>query len=216
MPSRSPSPPQTGDNDGIHTLDFDVNRKNPSHNDDSRPTSPTGLLREDDDLLSDVIEGVIERDRRKMKRQAKRYSSYAAGVLARYNTTMESIRNNQGLHLTPTILVSAPAPSPPSPSTATFSSRACITPNHKSTPSPSPPRWQCTCRSPSWATSATATPHVRSPCSLPFSSASATSSQPLHTKVAPLVLLGADGHRRSWCSRLYSWALERRLCLWAR
>ena len=82
--SPRPSSPQTGDNGGIHTLDFDANRKPHSDNDESRPSSPIGLLREDDDLLSDVIDGVIERDRRKMKRQAKRYSSYAAGVLARY------------------------------------------------------------------------------------------------------------------------------------
>ncbi|KAL8905740.1 MAG: hypothetical protein Q9207_002454 [Kuettlingeria erythrocarpa] len=55
----------------IDKLDFDNNRQPPSTTDGS---DAGGLLRDDESLLSNVVEGVIERDRRKMRRQVTKYS----------------------------------------------------------------------------------------------------------------------------------------------
>ena len=80
MPSRSPSRSTNG---GIETLDFDSNRHPPSttHN-SSNPSSPTGLLRDDESFFSNVVEGAIERDRNKMRRQVLRYISFASAILS--------------------------------------------------------------------------------------------------------------------------------------
>jgi len=78
MPSRSPTPAA---HPTISTLDFDSNRPPPS-NHDSSPPSPTGLLRDDESLLSNVVDGAIERDRRKMRRQVLRYASFASAILS--------------------------------------------------------------------------------------------------------------------------------------
>ena len=78
MPSRSSS---RGRNGQIDKLDFDKNRKAPSANDGSGASSPHGLLRDDESLLSNVVEGIIERDRRKMKRQVMKYLSFASAMV---------------------------------------------------------------------------------------------------------------------------------------
>ncbi|KAL8780341.1 MAG: hypothetical protein Q9194_000970 [Teloschistes cf. exilis] len=70
MPSRSSS---RCSSNRIDKLDFDDNRRPPSTTDGS---DPGGLLRDDESLLSNVIEGVIERDRRKMRRQLAKSLSF--------------------------------------------------------------------------------------------------------------------------------------------
>lgn len=80
MPSRSPSRSVSG---VIDKLDFDENRKKPSSiHHDPEASGPGGLLRDDDSLLSDIVDGVIECDRRKMKRAVTRYSSFACAILS--------------------------------------------------------------------------------------------------------------------------------------
>ncbi|KAL8761557.1 MAG: hypothetical protein Q9184_002322 [Pyrenodesmia sp. 2 TL-2023] len=64
---------------GIDKLDFDNNRRPPSTTDKS---DAGGLLRDDESLLSNVVEGVIERDRRKMRRQVTRYLSLVSAILS--------------------------------------------------------------------------------------------------------------------------------------
>lgn len=82
MPSRSSSPsdhPPT-----IDKLDFDSNRKPPSQNHDSRNSNasePSGLLRDDESFFSNIVDGVIERDRRKLRRQVIRYGSFVIAIL---------------------------------------------------------------------------------------------------------------------------------------
>ena len=80
MPSRSSS---RGTRDDIDTLDFDSNRRPPSTGHDStNPSSPTGLLRDDESFFSNVVDGVIERDRRKMQRRVIKYASFASAILS--------------------------------------------------------------------------------------------------------------------------------------
>ncbi|MCJ1394419.1 putative monocarboxylate transporter mch1 [Xylographa bjoerkii] len=78
MNSRNSSHSRNGH---IDTLDFDSHRKAPSANSRSRSPSPHGLLRDDDSLLSDVVDGIIERDRRKMQRLVTKYLSFASAIL---------------------------------------------------------------------------------------------------------------------------------------
>lgn len=79
MPSKSPNRSVNG---GIDKLDFDANRKKPASSlHDSEHSGPSGLLRDDESLLSDVVEGVIERDRRRMKRAVTKYLSFACAIL---------------------------------------------------------------------------------------------------------------------------------------
>lgn len=74
MPSRSSS----SSANGIDKLDFDDNRRPPS----SAGSDPGGLLRDDESLLSNVVDGVIERDRRKMRRQLVKYLSFGSAILS--------------------------------------------------------------------------------------------------------------------------------------
>ncbi|KAL8731589.1 MAG: hypothetical protein Q9166_003277 [cf. Caloplaca sp. 2 TL-2023] len=75
MPSRSSS----RSNKGIDKLDFDDNRQPPSTTDRS---DAGGLLRDDESLLSNVVDGVIERDRRKMRRQVVKCLSFVSAILS--------------------------------------------------------------------------------------------------------------------------------------
>ena len=75
MPSRSSS----RSSNAIDKLDFDDNRRPPSTTDGS---DAGGLLRDDESLLSDVVYGVIERDRRKLRRQIVKYLSFASAILS--------------------------------------------------------------------------------------------------------------------------------------
>ncbi|MCJ1311811.1 putative monocarboxylate transporter mch1 [Agyrium rufum] len=70
---------------GIDKLDFDANRKPRSASGDDTSggmSSPGGLLRDDESLLSNILDGVIERDRRKMQRAVEKYASFGSAVLA--------------------------------------------------------------------------------------------------------------------------------------
>lgn len=83
MPAKSPNRSVTG---GIDKLDFDENRKKPSpSSNDGGQSGPSGLLRDDESLLSDVLDGVIERDRRKMERTVSKYLSFASAILSWYS-----------------------------------------------------------------------------------------------------------------------------------
>lgn len=75
MPSRSSSRSANG----IDKLDFDENRRPPSTADGS---DPGGLLRDDESLLSNVVDGVIERDQRKMRRKMTKYLSFVSAILS--------------------------------------------------------------------------------------------------------------------------------------
>lgn len=75
MPSRDSSRSANG----IDKLDFDENRHPPSTTDGS---DPGGLLRDDESLLSNVVDGVIERDRRTLRRHTVKYLSFVSAVLS--------------------------------------------------------------------------------------------------------------------------------------
>lgn len=67
---------------GIDKRDFDDNRLRPRTSiDGSEGSRPSGLLGDDESLLSDVVEGVIERDRAKMQRIVVRYLSFGVAVV---------------------------------------------------------------------------------------------------------------------------------------
>ena len=81
MPSRNSS--RSVEPHGMNKLDFDAHRRPPSTIDDSTtPSSPTGLLRDDESFFSDVVDGVIERDRQKMQRIVVKYVSFASAILS--------------------------------------------------------------------------------------------------------------------------------------
>ncbi|KAL8928077.1 MAG: hypothetical protein Q9172_001064 [Xanthocarpia lactea] len=75
MPSRSSSRSANP----IDKLDFDDNRHPPSTADGS---DAGGLLRDDESLLSNVVDGVIERDRRRLRRRAVKYLSFVSAILS--------------------------------------------------------------------------------------------------------------------------------------
>ena len=80
MPSRSSSPSAQPT---IDKLDFDSNRRPPSTVDhSSNPSSPAGLLRDDESFFSNVVDGAIERDRQKLRRNVLRYASFASAILS--------------------------------------------------------------------------------------------------------------------------------------
>ena len=78
MASRSPSRSANGD---IDKLDFDSRRKSPSTNGDAGEAEPHGLLRDNESLMSDVVDGVIERDRQRLRVLIIKYLSFASAVL---------------------------------------------------------------------------------------------------------------------------------------
>ncbi len=66
----------------IDKLDFDTERARSHHHDDSDASGPTGLLDDDESFFSIVAEGVVERDRRKMRWAVVRYLSFACAMLS--------------------------------------------------------------------------------------------------------------------------------------
>lgn len=79
---------------GVHKLDFDAHRQpRTAHfeehdNDDggSRATtrnasSSRSLLRDDVSLLSEVVDGIVEQDRRRLRKQIVRCVSFAGALL---------------------------------------------------------------------------------------------------------------------------------------
>ena len=67
------SPPESNT---IRTLDFDVNRTVRSHVSGHR-----SLLDDDVDFMNEVAEGIVERDRKRMRTQVIRIGSFVAAVL---------------------------------------------------------------------------------------------------------------------------------------
>lgn len=76
--SRSPGDDGTAK---IDKLDFDRHRKPPPPNGGSEFSGPGGLLRDDESLLSNILDGVIERDRRKLRRNIIKYASFVCSIL---------------------------------------------------------------------------------------------------------------------------------------
>ena len=68
-------------NQGIDKLDFDSHRKLIARDGESVCSGQGGLLRDDESLLSNVVEGVVESDRRKLRRAIAKYISFASAVL---------------------------------------------------------------------------------------------------------------------------------------
>ncbi|KAL8821395.1 MAG: hypothetical protein Q9223_000544 [Gallowayella weberi] len=77
MPPRSSSRSANG----IDKLDFDDNRQPPSTTDGS---DAGGLLRDDESLLSNIVDGVIERDRQKLRRQGQVNAVSTAAEVSMY------------------------------------------------------------------------------------------------------------------------------------
>lgn len=65
----------------VDKLDFDDHRKPPSTNDGVETSGLGGLLRDDESLLSNVVDGVIERDRRKLRLAITKYTALATALL---------------------------------------------------------------------------------------------------------------------------------------
>ena len=76
--SRQSSRTREGD---VEALDFDKNRTGPSPPDVSGASSPHGLLRDSESLLSNVVDGIINKDRERMRGQVRKYLSYASAML---------------------------------------------------------------------------------------------------------------------------------------
>ena len=66
----------------IDRLDFDSNRHHRSSSHDSAiPSERTSLLASDESFFSDVVEGAIDRDRKRMAQTIIRYLSFASAIL---------------------------------------------------------------------------------------------------------------------------------------
>lgn len=80
MPSRNSSRPATPH---IDKLDFDSNRRPPGSHDSLHSSGPSGhLLRDDESFFSNIVDGIVERDRRKMRRHVLKYASFASAILS--------------------------------------------------------------------------------------------------------------------------------------
>ena len=69
----------------VQALDFDSNRKGgpPGASEDaSGASSPDGLLRDSESLLSNVVDGIVNKDRERMRMEVRRYLSYASAILS--------------------------------------------------------------------------------------------------------------------------------------
>lgn len=81
MPSRNSSRARNG---GIDKLDFDSHRPSSHHGSGASSPNGHGLLRDDESFFEDIVDGVIERDRRKMRREVTRYLSFGVAILNWY------------------------------------------------------------------------------------------------------------------------------------
>lgn len=79
MSSRQPNDVESRRTD---KLDFDANRQRQAVSEDSSVTSAPHLLPNDEDLLSNVVDGIIERKRERLKIQVTRYLSFASAILS--------------------------------------------------------------------------------------------------------------------------------------
>lgn len=67
----------------IDKLDFDSHRRPPTSRDSVHSSGPSGhLLRDDESFFSNIVDGIIERDRRKMRRHVLKYASFASAILS--------------------------------------------------------------------------------------------------------------------------------------
>lgn len=129
MRSRSSSRSAIG---RIDKLDFDSNRKTAPSNDGSEHSGPH-LLDDDESLLSDVVDGIIEKDRRRMRRAVTRYLSFACAIFNWYALRCLLERRLMARWATNYWPVFALAPSQLTPSMATSSCLAFTIPSFKST-----------------------------------------------------------------------------------
>jgi hypothetical protein len=72
--------PNSGDNPHIGRLDFDANRGTVRSNASRDPGR--SLLDEDVDFMEEVAEGILERDRQRMRREVIRTLSFVCAVLS--------------------------------------------------------------------------------------------------------------------------------------
>lgn len=91
--SKAPKGQIQGPDGGIDKLDFDANRRHhlapppaaSSHGggeESIHSGSHRSLLADDDDFFSDIVDGAIEQDRKKMARNVTKYASFASAILA--------------------------------------------------------------------------------------------------------------------------------------
>ena len=85
----SPPPSTRPNGNGVHIdkRDFDANKpllrdSSPDECDSSGSGSGRRFLDEDEDFMSDVVDGIIERDRRKLKREIVKGFSFFCAVLS--------------------------------------------------------------------------------------------------------------------------------------
>ncbi|KAM0802952.1 major facilitator superfamily domain-containing protein [Usnea florida] len=80
MPSRSSSRSATPH---IDKLDFDSHRRPLAAHDSLHSSGASGhLLRDDESFFSNIVDGIVERDRRKMRRHVLKYASFASAILS--------------------------------------------------------------------------------------------------------------------------------------
>ena len=148
MRSRSTS---RGTRTGIDKLDFDQNRRPRSADGDTDDEGPSGLLADDESLLGDVVEGVIERDRRKMARLVTKYASFICAILAWFvflkDQDQTALDYCHKAHDADLWVVSVQDQSLLFHFTALSSCRTCGIPNSKSMQSPPLPKLPCTSQS---------------------------------------------------------------------
>lgn len=78
--SRQTSRHQNGQ---VEALDFDSHRRIRDGFIHAQGTdSPISLLRDDESLLENVVDGIIQEDRDKMKAQVQKYLSYGSAILS--------------------------------------------------------------------------------------------------------------------------------------
>ena len=88
MSSRNSSRAPKGQDGGIDKLDFDSNRRHlappasSQGNESIHSGSYRSLLADNDDFFSDVVDGAIEQDRKKMARSVTKYASLASAILS--------------------------------------------------------------------------------------------------------------------------------------
>lgn len=143
-PRRGSTPIDKRDFDAHRPLlrEVDYGRPSPTESRFSRTSATHDHGDGSDGLLNDVVEGIVERDRRKMEKEVRRVCSFAWGVISwsvvtPYHTSDIRLTRFDHPVLELGVLLR-------SPFTAPYSSHGSIIPNYASIPCPSPPRSPCT------------------------------------------------------------------------
>lgn len=168
-----------------------------------------------DGLLSDVVEEIVERDRRRLKKEIVRFFSFVWGVISWWVVTSSRFPSNEVAQLTDCLFHTASVleVSPPFRSTALCCLPGFTIPKTESMPSPSPPRSPCTC--PSRFSDICVIATRRRPCrSWPESSlARAISSPPFRTGAVRRSTRAVPGGRfGSWSWPSPWWVLAPAVC----